>query len=240
MTLTINTTIVNVVTMKVILFGATGMIGQSVLRECLLDAGVTQVLTVGRTATGATDPKVREVAHKDLYNLAPLAGDLTGYDACFFCVGVTSAGLDEAAYSKVTYDLAIEAARAVLAANPKIAFVFVSGEGADATEKGSTMWARVKGRAENAILAMPFTRAHVVRPGFVRPLHGITSRTALYRVLYVFLLPLVPVIKLLAPRFVITSEGLGRAMLQIARVGADKPVLRMTDLTAIADGLAAR
>src|SRR5687767_13084664 len=147
--------------MDVILFGATGMVGQGVLRECLLDPDVTRVVTVGRTRTGQTHPKLREIIPSDLYDLAPLTNDLTGFDACFFCLGVASAGMSEEAYSRVTYDLTAGTATLLSRLNPQMTFIYVSGAGADSTEKGRVMWARVRGKTENSILRLPFKRAYV-------------------------------------------------------------------------------
>jgi uncharacterized protein YbjT (DUF2867 family) len=220
--------------MKVILFGATGMVGQGVLRECLLDPGVERVLAVGRSPTGQTHDKLREIVHRDLADYASVSGELAGYDACFFCLGVSSAGMSEADYRRVTRDIAVAAARALVEKTPAMTFVFVSGAGADGTGKSRTMWARVKGEAENAILALPFERKYVFRPAFIRPGKGITSRTRSYRVLYAALAPLGPLLNAVAPRHVTTSERVGRAMLNAARYGAPKAVLENDDINALA------
>lgn len=227
--------------MKVILFGATGMIGQGALRECLLDPGVSAVLTVGRSATGQKHDKLREIVHADLFDLSPIAGELAGYDACFFCLGVSSAGMSEESYRRVTYDLTLAVARALAAASPGMTFLYVSGAGTDSTEKGRSMWARVKGALENALLAMaspggPFKAAYMLRPGYIQPLHGITSRTGLYRAVYAIGRPLYPALKALAPGWVTTTERLGRAMILIARHGAPKTVLEVRDLNEVVDG----
>jgi uncharacterized protein YbjT (DUF2867 family) len=220
--------------MNVILFGATGMVGRGVLRECLIDPGVERVLAIGRSATGQTHAKLNDLVLADLTDYAAVAGELSGYDACFFCLGVSSAGMSEADYRRVTVDLAVAAARALLKANPAMTFVFVSGTGSDSTGKSRTMWARVKGEAENAILAMPFKGAYVFRPGFIRPMHGITSRTRSYRVLYAILSPLAPLVMALFPRATTTTEVIGRAMLNVARRGAPKRVLDSGDINAAA------
>ncbi|HET6212143.1 MAG TPA: NAD(P)H-binding protein, partial [Micromonosporaceae bacterium] len=159
--------------MKVILFGATGMVGQGVLRECLLDPDVQEVLAIGRTPTGTHHPKLREIAHTDFLDFSTIENALAGYDACFFCLGVSSAGMSEDAYRRVTYDVTMAAARALAAANPSMTFVYVSGQGTDSSEHGRSMWARVKGETENALLAMPL-RAYMFRPGYIQPMHGIT------------------------------------------------------------------
>ena len=218
--------------MNVILFGATGMVGQGVLRECLLDPGVGRVLAIGRGASGKADPKLRDLVLKDLTDYAAVADELAGYDACFFCLGIASAGMSEADYRKITVDIAVAAARVLVDRNPQMTFVYVSGAGSDSTGKSRTMWARVKGEGENAILAMPFKGKFVFRPAFIRPLHGITSRTVSYRVLYAIMRPFVPVISALFPRHVTTTERVGRAMLAVARSGHPKAILENADIDA--------
>ena len=223
--------------MDVVLFGATGMVGQGVLRECLLDPDVGRVVTVGRSATGKTHPKLHEIVHKDLLNLARIEHELTRYDACFFCLGIASAGMKEADYRRITYDITLAAATTLVRLNPAMTFVYVSGAGADSSEHGRTMWARVRGETENAILRLPFKTAAVVRPAGIIPLHGITSRTALYRVAYMLTRPLWPVLYKAFPQFVTTTERLGRALLQIAKHGAPQPILEARDINALtADG----
>lgn len=219
--------------MKVVLFGATGMVGQGALRECLLDARVERVLTVGRKATGQAHPKLHEVTVPDLFELSMLAEDLTGYDACFFCLGVTSNGLTEAAYRRLTHDLAASIGALLAAQNPGMTMVFVSGAGSDSTEKGRLMWARVKGMAENALLALPFKAAYMLRPGIIRPLHGIQSRTRLYRISYRVLGPLVALVQRVFPNSVTTTEQMGRAMIALAAEGYPKRILEMPDINAL-------
>ncbi len=221
--------------MKVILFGATGMVGQSVLRQCLLDEGVRQVISVGRSATGQRHPKLRELMLPDLFNLSPILTELKGFDACFYCLGVTSAGLSEPDYRRITVDLTVSVAGSLAPLNPAMTFVFISGAGADSTGTSRVMWARVKGEAENAVLRMPFRAAYVIRPAFILPLHGIRSRTRLYQTFYTLGRPLFPVLRFLFPRYVTTTEKLGRTMLRIARSGAPKPVLESWDLRDLAD-----
>jgi uncharacterized protein YbjT (DUF2867 family) len=219
--------------MKVIVFGATGMVGQGVLRECLQDAGVEVVQTVGRKATGAHDSKLREIVHADLWHYESIEGDLKGFDACFFCLGVTSAGMNEADYTRITHDIAIAAGETLSRLNPGMTFVFVSGMGADSSEQGRTMWARVKGKAENALMRLPFQAVYVFRPGFIQALYGIRSRTSVYRILYVVLSPLIPLLRAALPNQVLTTEDIGRAMLKVVRRGAPKRVLAPPDIRAL-------
>ena len=216
--------------MKVLLFGATGMIGQGVLRECLLDQRVTEVLVIGRSPSGQVHPKLRELLHADFFDYSAVAGELTGLDACCFCLGVTSAGLSEAAYQRMTCDLTLAAAQTLVRLNPAMTFCYISGAGADSSEQGRVMWARVKGRIENALLQLPFKGVYLFRPGAIRPLHGITSRTTLYRLLYVLLGPVWPLLKALSPDSFTTTEQLGRAMLQAALAGAPKAILETPDI----------
>lgn len=219
--------------MKVILFGATGMVGQGVLRECQHDPDVESVLAIVRHATLEPDTKVQELVHRNFLDFSTIEWKLAGYDACFFCLGVSSAGMTEKAYTHVTHDITLAAAQALVRRNPAMTFVLVTGAGTDSTEHGRTMWARVKGRTENAVLALPFKAFYAFRPAFIQPLHGITSRTMAYRVLYSLLGPLFPVLRTLFPDHVTTTEQLGRAMLEVAKHGAPKRVLENRDILAL-------
>ena len=220
--------------MKVLLFGATGMVGQGVLRECLLDPDVTAVLAVGRAATGQQHPKLRDLVHADLTNYAPIAAELAGYDACFFCLGISAAGMTEDAYRHITYDITLAAAQTLVRLTPAMTFIYVSGAGTDSTERGRAMWARVKGATENALLRLPFKGVYMFRPGLIQPLHGITSKTKLYRAVYAVTGPLLPVLKAVFPDSITTTEQVGRAMLAVAKHGASKQVLEMADINALA------
>jgi uncharacterized protein YbjT (DUF2867 family) len=220
--------------MKVVVFGATGMLGQGVLRECLLAPDVEDVLAIGRSPTGVTDPKLREIVQADLWHYASVEDQLRGYDACFFCLGVTSAGMSEADYERVTYGIALAAAETLCRLNPQMTFVFVSGAGTDSSEQGRIMWARVKGKTENAIFRLPFKAAYAFRPGAVQPMHGERSRTAAYRVLYTITKPLLPLLRRIFPGQILTTEQFGRAMLRVVRQGAPKRVLESSDITALA------
>jgi len=199
-------------------FGATGMVGQGVVRECLIADDVDEVVSVGRSSAGIDDPKFREVLRRDLTDLGDVA-ELSGVDACFFCLGVPSAGMKEPEYTKITYDLTMSAAGAVAAHNPAATFVYVSGQGADTSEQGRVMWARVRGRTENALLATSLN-AYILRPGYIQPMHGAQSRVTLYRTIYRVTSVLYPVLKRLAGNHIATTEVIGRAMLALAR-GAD-------------------
>jgi uncharacterized protein YbjT (DUF2867 family) len=208
--------------MKVVVFGASGMVGHGVLRACLLDDEVTEVVTVGRSPLGVTHPKLHEVAHADFTDLSPVAGELAGADACFYCLGVSTAGHSDEVYRRVSYDFPLAAARLLAAGNPELTFTYVSGAGTDSTEQGRVAWARVKGRTENALLAMDM-RAYMFRPGWIRPMHGAVSRTRAYRVIYRLTSWLYPLAHRLAPDQVTTTELLGRSMLGVVRLAGGGP-----------------
>ena len=219
--------------MKVILLGATGMVGQGVVRECLLDPEVETVLAIGRNATVQQHEKLHEIVHNDLFDLSAIEGKLSGYDACFFCLGVSAVGKTEEAYRRVTYDLTISVARTLARLNPAMTFIYVSGSGTDSTERGRLMWARVKGKTENALLQMPFKAVYMFRPGYIQPLHGIPTKTKWYGAVYAMVGPLYPIWKVLFPKYVTTTECLGRAMLKVAKRGAPKSVLENQDIRSV-------
>jgi uncharacterized protein YbjT (DUF2867 family) len=220
--------------MKILLFGATGMVGQGVLRECLLAPDVEFVQTVGRSRTGVADPKLRELVRADLMSYAAVEHELTGFDACFFCLGVSSAGMAEVQYTRLTYDLTLAAAETLARLNPAMVFIYVSGAGTDSTERGRLMWARVKGRTENAILRLPFKGAYMFRPGLIQPVHGERSKATATRLAYVIGKPLMPLLRRLFPRHIVTTEEIGRAMLHAARSGAPKKILDPWDIRELA------
>jgi uncharacterized protein YbjT (DUF2867 family) len=217
---------------KVILFGASGMVGQGVLRECLLDSGVESVLAVGRTATGQQHPKLTEIVQKDLFDLSPVAEKLTGHDACFFCLGVSAAGMKEAEYRRLTFDLTLAVARVLMERNLDMTFLYISGSGTDSAERSRMMWARVKGQTENQLLKVGFKAAYMFRPGYIQPLHGVRTKTAWYRAFYVVLAPLYPLLKHV-PKYVTTTECVGRAMIRVAREGFATPVLESLDINRV-------
>jgi len=206
------------------------MIGQGVLRECLLDPDIEKVVTVGRSSVGNTHSKLKDVVAKDLFDLSGVEQDLTNLDACFFCLGVTSAGMSEPAYTRITHDLTVSMAETLLRSNPGLGFIFVSGASTDSTERGRVMWARVKGKAENAVQRMPFKWTYMFRPAFIQPMHGIKSRTALYRIPYTLMSPFTPFLRQAFPNVVTTTEILGRAMINVAKKGYAKPILDTDDI----------
>jgi uncharacterized protein YbjT (DUF2867 family) len=216
--------------MRVLIFGATGMVGQGVLRECLLDPSIDAVQTVGRSATGAQNLKLREIVQPDLFHYSGIEAELKGFDACFFCLGVSSAGMSEQEYENLTYTLTLAAAETLSRLNPAMTFVYVSGAGTDSSEKGRVMWARVKGKTENAILRLPFKAAYMFRPGIIQPVHGARSKTTAYRVGYALAKPLLPLLRRLFPRYILTTEEIGRAMIHVAKRGAPKKVLESWDI----------
>jgi uncharacterized protein YbjT (DUF2867 family) len=216
--------------MKVILFGATGMIGQGVLRECLLSPDVQLVQTIGRSATGREHQKLREIVRRNLSDFSDMAADLTGFDACFFCLGVSSAGMKEEDYERVTYGITLAAAKTLAQLNPDMTFIYVSGMGTDSTEQGRIMWARVKGKTENALLRLPFKAVYLFRPAFIQPLHGIKSRTKIYRMMYAFSAPLFPVLNAIFPHYLTTTEKIGRAMINVSMRGYSKQILEARDI----------
>jgi uncharacterized protein YbjT (DUF2867 family) len=216
--------------MKVILFGATGMVGQGVLRECLLDADVESVLAVARSPTGQRHAKLREILRDDFLDYSAIESELTGHDACFFCLGVSSVGMSEERYRHLTYDITLAAASTLAKLNPRMVFVYVTGRGTDSTERGPLMWARVKGKTENDLLKLPFKAAYMFRPAAIQPLHGIRSKTAWYQAAYVVAAPVLTLLNRIAPQYVTTTEQVGRAMIKVARDGYPRPVLESEDI----------
>ena len=212
------------------MLGATGMIGQGALLECLRDVDVERVITVGRRPVGREHAKLESIVHESLTDLTKVEHALIGLDACLFCIGVSAVGKTEAAYSRVTYDLTMSVAATLVRTSPNLTFVYVSGSGSDSTERGRFMWARVKGRTENALLRTPFRAVYIVRPGLIVPLDGIRSSTPLYNAAYTAARPLLPLLQRLAPRLLTTTRQLGRAMLGVAKSGYGTPVLEMKDI----------
>src|ERR1700685_2223211 len=216
--------------MKVILFGATGMVGQGVLRECLLDTGVESVLAIGRAPTGKANARLREIVRDNFLDFSAIESQMAGFEACFFCLGVSSIGMDEERYRHLTYDITLAAATTLARLNPGMVFVYVTGRGTDSTEHGPLMWARVKGKTENDLLKLPFKAAYMFRPAGITPLHGIRSKTGWVQAIYVATSPLLSLLNHVAPKYMTTTEQVGRAMIKVAREGFAKPVLESEDI----------
>lgn len=220
--------------MNVLLLGATGMVGAGVLLECMDAPEVTSVLVVGRTSCGVTHPKVRELLLPDLFAIDTVRDQLRDRDACFYCLGVSAVGMREREYTRVTFDLTMAVARTMLDAAPGATFVYVSGAGTDSSEHGRVMWARVKGKTENALMKLGFRSACMFRPGFIQPLRGVRSRTAWYQALYTVFAPLTPLLRRLAPGMVTTTVAVGRAMIQVGLHGSASAILETRDINALA------
>ena len=215
---------------KAILTGATGMVGEGVLHECLNDPDVEQVLSISRKPYGLSHPKLREIIHSDFHDLSAIRDQLAGYNACFFCLGVSSVGMKEPEYRRLTFDLTMHFAQAVLYHNSDLTFCFVSGTGTDGSGKGRQMWARVKGQTENALLQMPFKQAYMFRPGFMQPTKGLKNTLSAYK----YLSWLYPVVRPLFPKYVSTLQEMGQSMINAVRYGYPKRVLEVPDIVALA------
>lgn len=220
--------------MNVLIFGATGMVGQGLLRECLRDPAITTVQVVGRTPVGVQHPKLKELLVPDLYRYDAVEEQLRGFDACFFCLGVSAGGMSEADYTRITYDLTMAAAQTLCRLNPAMRFAYISGASTDSSERGGVMWARVKGKTENALLALPFRAAYMFRPGAIQPMHGEVSKTPAYRWFYTLAGPLLSLLRGLFPRHITTTEQLGRAMINVARSDRASGVIHNADIAGLA------
>lgn len=216
--------------MKVIVTGTTGMVGEGVLIECLAHPQVTDVLSVSRRSTGVTHPKLKEYIVPDFLSLKKDDERLNGYDACFFCAGVSSVGMTEADYTRISYDTTMAFAKAV-SPNPQMSFVYVSGGGTDSTEKGRVMWARVKGKTENALMQLPFKQAFAFRPGFMEPTEGQRNVLTYYK----YLSWLFPVIRIIMPNIITTMSQVGQAMIQAAQKGYEKNVIEVKDIRILSE-----
>lgn len=216
--------------MRVILFGATGHIGQGVLIECLESPDVESVLVIGRRNCWVVHDKLKEIIHDDFTDLSGIAHALEGYGACFFCLGVSSVGMSELEYHKITHDYAVEAGEVLSARNPEMVFCFVSGAGTDTTLQSKRMWARVKGLAENSLKTLPFRAVYLFRPAYVQPVKGVRTTYTWYK----FLKPLYPLWRLLFPRFVITTAEMGQAMINAVLYGSEKQTLESRDIKRLA------
>jgi uncharacterized protein YbjT (DUF2867 family) len=217
--------------MRIIIFGVTGMVGQSALRECLVDDNVQEILAISRECTNQHHEKLKEIELENVADISSIEHEITGFDACFFCLGVSSASMKEEEYRKITYDITLSVAKTLARLNPQMTFIYVSGSGTDSSEKGRTMWARVKGKTENDLLQLPFKAAYMFRPGGIIPMYGVKSKTKLYQVFYDLMKPFYPL--LLKSNGVITSEQVGKAMIHVAIVGFSHPVIESHELKRI-------
>lgn len=215
--------------MKVIITGATGMVGEGVLHECLQHDAVNEILVIGRKPCGVSHPKLKEIIHPDFYDLSPIEEQLNNYDACFFCAGVSSVGMKEEKFHKLTYELTMHVAGILSRHNPAMVFGYISGAGTDSTEKGRSMWARVKGKTENDLAKLPFKHVYNFRPGVLQPTRGLKNTLSFYK----WMGWLIPVIKLFAPTYITTLRQLGLAMIHVATKGYEKQVLEVKDIVAL-------
>ncbi|QHJ10694.1 hypothetical protein FX988_00914 [Paraglaciecola mesophila] len=218
--------------MKVIITGATGMVGRSVLNQCLESDNVQEVLLISRTSLALNRPKITELVHPDFSDFSQVQSKLCGYDACFHCMGISSFGVDEQDYNHITYDMTYALASALVNVSPQITFNYLSGTGADSSEQGSVMWARVKGKTENMLLNIGFADAYMFRLGALFPERDIKSKTALYNLLYTGLRPFFPILKKVMP--ITTSEELGRAMINSIMSPQTLKILENDDINQLA------
>jgi len=220
--------------LKVVITGATGMVGKGVLLECLDSDKIDSVLVLNRRSIDMKHDKLKEIIHQDFYDLSSVEDQLKGYDACFFCLGVSAYRLSEEEYTKITYDLTLHFANTLLKLNPEMTFCYVSGQGTDSTEKSRIMWANVKGKTENALLALPFKKAYMFRPGFIQPMRGIKSSTKMYNTMYTIINPFMPVLKLLFAKSITNTDRVGKAMINSVTIGYDKTYLDNKDINQLA------
>ena len=211
---------------KAIITGSTGMVGEGVLHVCLKSPNVESVLVINRKPCGIEHPKLKEIIHKDFLVLTPIENELKGFNACYFCAGVSSLGKKEDEYRKITYDLTLNFANTFLKINPESVFTYVSGSGTDSTEKGRLAWARIKGKTENDLLKLPFRDAYMFRPGYIEPIKGLKHTYKFYKIFS----PIYPVLERLFPKYVGTLEELGNSMINVTLNGYEKKVLEIVDI----------
>lgn len=215
---------------KAIIFGATGMVGEGVLHVALGHPDIESVLVIGRKSCEVKHPKLKELLHNDFYDYSAIEKELSGYNACFFCLGVSSIGMSEKAYTRVSYDLTMEAAKTLSRLNPDMTFCYVSGAGTDSTEKGSIMWARIKGRVENRLKELPFKSVYLFRPGFIKPIKGLRHAHLISDVAGM----MYPLLKVISPKYVCTLEDVGRAMIQAVKAGPSRKIIENKDIPLLA------
>lgn len=216
---------------KAVITGVTGMVGEGVLHECLLHPEVESVLVINRKSCGVKHEKLKEIIHKDFFNLSSIENQLAGYNACYFCAGVSSVGKKEDEYKHITYDLTMNFAKTALNLNPDMTFCYVSGSGTDSSEKGKVMWARVKGKTENDLLNLPFKAAYMFRPGYIQPTKGLKNVYKIYK----FFTPFYPIFRRLFPKYVVTLEELGLAMIKVTLFGSEKKILECRDIVKLSN-----
>lgn len=220
--------------LKVIIFGSTGMVGKGVLYECIDSENVESILLINRSSLGIESKKVKEILHNDFTDFSGIESKMKEYDACYFSLGVSAAGMNEKKYKKISYDFTLAAAKTLRKLNDNMTFIYVSGVGTDSSEKGRSMWARVKGKTENDIQKLGFKETYMYRPGYIQPMKGIKSKTKLYNALYVFSKPLYPLLKLLIPNQITTTEKLGKSMINITLKPYSKKIITNHDINIIA------
>jgi uncharacterized protein YbjT (DUF2867 family) len=214
---------------KAIITGATGMVGEGVLHECLQHPDVEKVLIINRKPSGFSHAKLSEIVHGNFLDLSPVSAQLSGYNACYFCLGVSSVGMKEPEYHRLTYELTMHMATLLSKSNPAMVFCYVSGAGTDSTES-KTMWARVKGKTENHLMKLPFKKAYMFRPGFIEPTKGLKNTVKVYN----YIGWLIPIMRSLSPGFICSLREIGLAMINAVKIGYDKQVLEVKDIKALA------
>ncbi len=216
--------------LKAIIFGATGMVGEGVLHEALKDDAVEAILAISRKSCDVKHGKLRELLHDNFFDYAAIEESLRGYNACFFCLGVTSLGKNEQEYRRLTYDLTMAAAKTLSALNPEMVFCYVSGAGTDSTEQGRSMWARIKGKTENDLMKLPFKAVYAFRPGYIKPTPGLRNAFFFARALA----PLYPLLSFALPKYVCTLEDVGLSMINAAAIGYPRQTLECPDIARLA------
>jgi uncharacterized protein YbjT (DUF2867 family) len=211
---------------RAIITGVTGMVGEGVLHEALNHSDVEHVLIINRRPSGMSHPKLKEIIHSDFHNFRSLESQLQNYNACFFCLGVSSVGMKEPEYTNKTYDLTLHVATTLVRLNPDMTFCYISGAGTDGSETGKSMWARVKGKTENALMKLPFKKAYMFRPGIIEPTKGLKNTLKFYN----YLAWLLPILRVVSPNYISTLRDIGIAMIHSVTKGYSKSVLEVSDI----------